>query len=97
MMKRFTIPRVAHCQTGELMPSPPYDAGFTQGRHEARQVLDLKYYSEMKRVGSGDMPDAGSLPLGEAGRRDWLLGYAAGIIREVTKEEVVNNEQPSRV
>lgn len=64
-----------------------YDVGMKQGRHDAARTLNLEYHSEMMRITS-EMPDMESLPLDVEGRREWMTGYANGIIRETTGEEV---------
>jgi hypothetical protein len=66
----------------------PYDAGMARGQADAQQVLNLEYHSEMMRCCGGDIPDIESLPLGDEGRREWLLGYANGIASEVSGEEI---------
>jgi hypothetical protein len=57
-----------------------FNAGFTRGRQDAARVLDLEYHTEMMRACGGDMPDVEVLPLGVEGRREWLMGYAAGMV-----------------
>jgi hypothetical protein len=62
-----------------------YEAGFKKGQQIAERVLDLEYFSEMKRSTPEDIPDQESLPLGEDDRCQYLKGYAIGIIDRCLK------------
>lgn len=62
----------------------PYKLGMAAGRQDAVRVLDLetKGYSENMRA-SVELPRAEHVPLSADERRSWLLGYVAGISREL--------------
>lgn len=57
----------------------PYERGFRRGVEDSRRVLDLEYHSELYQFSSDYMPDFKPASLME--RRQWLLGYSAGIHR----------------
>jgi hypothetical protein len=63
-----------------------YDTGKIYGIKDAKKVLDLTYHSTCMRVSPSDMPDSDSLPLDDAGRRQWLHGYADGMVNVVFNE-----------
>jgi hypothetical protein len=56
----------------------PYRAGADCGRELAVKVTDLAYHTERLQVAELRIPDV--VPLDAAGRREWLRGYACGIL-----------------
>jgi hypothetical protein len=63
----------------------PYHAGTACGRALAAQVTDLTYHTERLQVAELRIPDV--VPLDVPGRREWLRGYASGIVSALDEQE----------
>jgi hypothetical protein len=63
----------------------PYWAGQASGRELALKVTDLTHHTERLQVAELRIPDV--VPLDVPGRREWLGGYAAGILAVLASQE----------
>lgn len=63
----------------------PYEAGQASGRELAARVTDLAHHTEWLQVAELRIPRV--VPLDVAGRREWLRGYAAGILVVLAVQE----------
>lgn len=63
----------------------PYTAGQSSGRELAIKVTDLTHHTERLQIAELRIPDV--IPLDVAGRREWLHGYAAGILVVLAEQE----------
>jgi hypothetical protein len=63
----------------------PYRAGANCGRELAVKATDLTYHTEWLQVAELRIPDV--VPLDAAGRREWLRGYACGILAALDERE----------
>ena len=71
----------------------PYDAGQSSGRELAVKVTDLTYHTEWLQVAELRIPDI--IPLDATGRREWLRGYACGILAVLACQDPPGEEKRS--
>jgi hypothetical protein len=77
-------------ENGKL-PDDVFAGGYEDGAGMTLQMLTYKErgYTDNMRMSGGDMPSRDLLPLDGSGRRDWLTGYAAGILAVLHTFEIL--------